>query len=59
MADAGVTEIAVSTGEVPVPLRDALCGLPGPLSETLILPVRLPVALGAKTRGGWGSLQVI
>ena len=31
---------------MPVPLREAACGLPGALSTTETLPVRLPVTFG-------------
>jgi hypothetical protein len=33
---------------VPVPLRETVCGLPGALSVTERVPLRLPVALGVK-----------
>jgi len=33
---------------VPVPVKVALCGLPLALSETLTVPVRLPMAAGVK-----------
>lgn len=33
---------------VPVPLRETVCGLPGALSATEIVPLRLPEALGVK-----------
>jgi hypothetical protein len=32
----------------PIPVRDAVCGLPEALSETLRLPLRAPLAVGVK-----------
>ena len=35
-------------GDVPVPVREAVCGLPLALSVTEIVPLVLPVIVGAK-----------
>ena len=32
----------------PIPVRDAVCGLPEALSVTVKVPVRVPVAVGVK-----------
>jgi len=38
----------LATGSIaPVPLKLAMCGLPGALSVTVIVAVRVPVAVGA------------
>lgn len=44
--EAGVTAIDVSEGATPVPLSATVCGLDVPLSETVRVPERAPMALG-------------
>jgi hypothetical protein len=39
---------SVTAGAVPVPVSATTCGLPGSGSETVMLPVRTPVAVGVK-----------
>ena len=39
---------SVTVGAIPVPVRLTVCGLPGALSVTLTVPVRVPAAVGAK-----------
>ena len=34
---------------IPVPLKLAACGLPGPLSVTVNVPILVPVVVGVKT----------
>ena len=41
-------QFTLSDGQVPAPLRAAVCGLPPPLSLTAISAVRLPLAEGVK-----------
>lgn len=38
----------LTAGDVPVPLRETVCGLPVALSVTEMLPVVFPVAVGVK-----------
>jgi hypothetical protein len=45
---AGVTAIETRAGAVPVPLRVTSCGLEVPLSATVRVPLRAPVAPGVK-----------
>ena len=40
--------VGVSSTAVPVPLREAVCGLPDALSETKTIPVRVPILDGLK-----------
>jgi hypothetical protein len=40
--------VGESSTSVPVPLRERVCGLPGPLSVIDSVPVRVPIAVGLK-----------
>ena len=40
----------LTTGAVPVPVRETVCGLPLALSVIVMAPVRVPVAVGVRFR---------
>jgi len=48
VADAGV-ELREKSGITPAPVRMAVCGLPGPLSATESVALRVPAAEGVNT----------
>src|SRR5689334_13273370 len=48
-----LSEIGLSVTLVPVPLRCTNCGLDGSESVTLRVPLRRPVAVGAKATVTW------
>ena len=43
-----LVELKLTTGSIPVPLSDTVCGLPLALSLIEMLALRLPVAVGVK-----------
>src|SRR5215471_8458464 len=48
LSEPGVMLTAGPLGDVPLPVRVALCGLPAALSETDSVPPRVPVVVGVK-----------
>src|SRR3954452_14033225 len=47
-AGLGVIDSDLSAGAVPVPRRDAVCGLLSPVSANVRVPVRVPWTVGVK-----------